>query len=119
MSLPVDILSDVVLPSPVGYKILIAIPKMDEKIGSIITPEKWRNQEESASIVGCVISIGPDAYLDTDKYPNGPWCQVGDWVLFRAYSGTRLKVEGQEYRLINDDTVEGTVDDPRKVNRSY
>lgn len=117
MTLPVEV-NEEALPKPQGYRILIAIPKKDEKIGSIITPEKWRAAEETASICGCVIAMGPDAYLDETKYPTGPWCGVGDWVVFRSYSGTRLKVCGQEFRLINDDTVEAVVDDPRGIERA-
>lgn len=119
MTLPVEVPDDVKLPEPSGYRILIAIAKKEEKIGSILTPDQWRKAEETASIVGCVISLGPDAYADPDKYPSGPWCKEGDWVIFRSYSGTRLKMEGVEYRLINDDTVEAVVDDPRKVERAY
>lgn len=117
-TLPVEVNEDA-LPKPQGYRILIAIPKKDEKIGSIITPEQWRKAEETASIYGCVVSMGPDAYLDQQKYPTGPWCQIGDWVVFRSYSGTRLKVGGQEFRLINDDTVEAVVSDPRQIERAY
>lgn len=116
-TLPVEV-NEEALPKPQGYRILIAIPKKDEKVGSIITPEAWRKAEETASIYGCVIALGPDAYLDDDKYPTGPWCKVGDWVVFRSYSGTRLKVGGQEFRLINDDTVEAIVDDPRNIERA-
>jgi co-chaperonin GroES (HSP10) len=118
MTLPVEVPEGIVLPQPKGYKILIAIPKRDEKIGNILTPTQWQKAEETASIYGMVISVGDTAYLDPDKFPTGPWCQPGDWVIFRSYSGTRLKVEGVEYRLINDDTVEAVVDDPRKIERA-
>lgn len=119
MTLPVEKPDEVKLPVPKGYKLLIAIPKMDEKKGNIFLPDQHRKAEETASICGCVIALGPDAYQDLDKYPNGAWCEEGDWVIFRSYSGTRLKVDGQEYRLINDDTVEAVVDDPRSVERAY
>lgn len=120
MSLPVEATDAQLakLPRPQGYKVLIAIPKKDEKIGSIITPDNWRKQEETASIYGCVIALGPDAYKDEMKYPTGPWCSEGDWVVFKSYSGTRFKMDGQEYRLINDDTVEAIVDDPRVIERT-
>jgi len=117
MSLPVDV-NEEALPVPAGYRILIAIPPRDDKIGSIYLPDSLKDKEQTASIVGCVMRLGPDAYLDQDKYPSGPWCTVGDWVVFRAYSGTRIKIDGQEFRLINDDTVEGVVDDPRKIVRA-
>ncbi len=119
MTLPVEVPDGVLLPHPAGYRILIAIAKMEEKIGSIFTPEQYRKLEETASIVGCVISMGDEAYADKDKYPFGPWCRVGDWVVFRAYSGTRLKIGEQEFRLINDDTVEAVVDDPRQIKRAF
>lgn len=118
MSLPVEKVSDAILPKPVGYKILIAIPKKEEKIGSIHIPEQFRKAEETASIYGMVVALGSEAYLNPEKFPNGAWCQEGDWVVFRSYSGTRMVVEGVEYRLINDDTVEAVVDDPRKLERA-
>ena len=64
-----------------------------------------------------VIELGSLAYADKDKFPNGPWCKKGEWVLIRSYSGTRFKIDNQEFRIINDDTVEAVVDDPRKVER--
>ena len=72
-----------------------------------------------ASIFGYVVAMGEDAYQDKAKFPNGPWCKIGDWVIFRSYSGTRLKVEDQEFRLINDDTVEAVVDSPAKIERAW
>jgi co-chaperonin GroES (HSP10) len=112
--------ADAILPIPTGYKILVAIPKIEEKTtGGIIRPDILRKAEETASIFGCVVSLGPDTYKDFNKFPSGPWCKTGDWVVFRSYSGTRLKIEGQEYRLINDDTVEAVVDDPRKIERAF
>lgn len=116
-TLPVEV-NDDALPKPRGYKILIAIPKKDEKVGNIFIPEQLRKAEETASIYGCVVAMGPDAYLDETKYPTGAWCGIGDWVVFRSYSGTRLKIAGQEFRLINDDTVEAVVDDPRNIERA-
>lgn len=117
MTPPVTVPED--LPRPSGYRILIAIPKMEEKIGNIYTPDAYRTAEQSASVVGNVIALGDLAYGDQDKFPSGPWCAEGDWVIFRAYSGTRLKVGDTEFRLINDDTVEGTVDDPRTISRAF
>ena len=65
-----------------------------------------------------VIDMGDECYTDLDKFPSGPYCQRGEWIIFRSYSGTRIKVKGQEFRLINDDTVEATVNDPRSVERA-
>ena len=107
------------LPEPKGYKLLIAIPKLEEKTqGGVIIPDKLKGLEQTASIVGLVIALGDAAYKDAEKFPDGPYCKEGDFVIFRSYSGTRFKVQGKEFRLINDDTVEGVVDDPRGYSRA-
>jgi chaperonin GroES len=107
------------LPKPAGYHILIAIPEVSDKtLGGVYIPDKRRGEEETASIIGYVIATGPDAYSDTAKFPSGPWCGEGDFVIFRSYSGTRFKVDKQEFRLINDDTVEAVVEDPRGYSRA-
>lgn len=81
-------------------------------------PDGLVKDESTASIIGFVLKIGPDAYSDKERFPNGAWCKEGDFVIFRSYSGTRFKVAGKEFRLINDDTVEGVVDDPRGYTRA-
>lgn len=106
------------LPAVKGYKVLIAMPQMKNKDGSIILPDQHLEREALASIVGNVISLGSDAYKDTGKFPTGPWCAEGDWVLFRSYAGTRFKSRGQEFRLINDDSIEAVVADPREIERA-
>ena len=107
------------LPEPKGYKMLIALPEVDEKTeGGIIKSVKYQHEETIATVVGWVMSMGPDAYSDPNRFPNGPYCQVGDWVVFRAFSGTRLKIHGKEFRIINDDTVEAVVEDPRGIERA-
>jgi co-chaperonin GroES (HSP10) len=106
------------LPEPQGYKLLIAIPKLEEKTsGGVIIPDKLKGMEQTASIIGLVIAMGKAAYKDADKFPDGPYCKEGDFVIFRSYSGTRFKLRGEEFRLINDDTVEAVVDDPREYTR--
>jgi co-chaperonin GroES (HSP10) len=106
------------LPEPKGYKLLIAIPKLEEKTqGGVIIPDKLKGLEQTASIIGLVIALGDAAYKDADKFPDGPYCKEGDFVIFRSYSGTRFKLRGEEFRLINDDTVEAVVDDPREYTR--
>lgn len=106
------------LPVPAGYKLLIAIPSIKEKTeGGIILPDLLKDAEKTASIYGNVIAVGPDAYGDEVKFPNGAYCEVGDWVVFRSYTGTRLKVNGMEFRIINDDSVEAVVTDPRVIAR--
>ena len=107
------------LPEPKGYKLLIALPEIDEATdGGIIKSAQSQHEESISTIVGWVMSMGPDAYVNYTRFPNGPYCQVGDFVVFRAFSGTRLKVHGKEFRLINDDTVEAVVEDPRGVERA-
>ena len=107
------------LPEPKGYKLLIALPEIDEITeGGIIKSYKSQHEESIATVVGFVMSMGPDAYVNYSRFPNGPYCEVGDWVVFRAFSGTRLKIHGREFRLINDDTVEAVVEDPRGVERA-
>lgn len=108
------------IPDPSGYRILVAIPSVSEKTeGGIIRPDTLRKLEETASIFGYVVSLGPDCYRDDKRFPGGPWCKVGDWVIFRSYSGTRLKIDEQEFRLINDDTIEAVVESPEKISRAW
>ena len=107
------------LPEPSGYRLLIAIPEVSEKTeGGVFMPDQLKKAEETASIIGFVVKMGPEAYTDTNKFPSGPWCKEGDFVIFRSYSGTRFKVLGKEFRLINDDTVEAVVEDPRGYSRA-
>lgn len=106
------------LPRPQGYKILIGVPEVSDKTeGGVFMPDGIKSAEETASIIGFVMSLGPDCYADKDKFPNGPFCKEGDFVIFRSYSGTRFKIHNKEFRLINDDTVEAVVDDPRGYTR--
>jgi chaperonin GroES len=107
------------LPEPVGYKLLIAVPEMSEKTeGGVYMPDKLKSAEETASIIGYVIKVGSAAYSDPERFPDGPWCKEGDFIIFRSYSGTRFKVMGKEFRIINDDTVEAVVEDPRGYSRA-
>ena len=107
------------MPKPQGYRILIALPEPDEKTdGGIIKAKSTIHNEEVGSIVGFVLDMGPDAYSDTKRFPSGPFCQKGDWIVMRAYSGTRFLVHDKEFRLINDDSVEAVVEDPRGIVRA-
>ena len=107
------------LPEPKGWKILVAMPQADEKTdGGIIKASQTIKDEEVSNICGYVLKLGPDAYKDKARFTSGAWCKEGDWVVFRAYSGTRMKIYGKEFRLINDDTVEAVVDDPTGVVRA-
>ena len=109
------------LPKPSGYRILCAIPEAekefeDSEAGLIKADETMRN-EETLTTVLFVVDMGPDCYKDPVKFPNGPWCKQGDFILVRPYSGSRLVIHGREFRIINDDTVEAVVDDPRGIKR--
>jgi hypothetical protein len=109
------------LPKPAGYKILCAIPEAekeyeDSEVGLIKADETMRNEEVLTTVL-FVVDMGPDCYKDPAKFPTGPWCSKGDFVLVRPNSGTRLVIHGREFRIINDDTVEGVVQDPRGIKR--
>lgn len=106
------------LPQPMGFKILLALPEPKEKTeGGIIKAEETKEIEELASPVGYVVALGPDCYKDTKRFPSGPWCKEGDWVILRPFSGTRIQCHGQEFRLVNDDTIEAVVEDPQGIGR--
>lgn len=107
------------LPNPSGYHILVAIPEIESKYESgIIKADSTMHYEEVLSTVFFVVKMGPDCYKDASRFPSGPWCKEGDFVLARPNSGTRLKIHGREFRLINDDSVEAVVDDPRGISRA-
>lgn len=107
------------LPKPSGYHILVALPEAEEKYDSgIIKADETRRFEEVLATVFFVVELGPDCYNDKEKFPTGPLCKAGDFVLARPNSGTRLKIHGREFRLINDDTVEAVVQDPRGISRA-
>ena len=119
----VDIDDDILerqLPKPVGYKLLIALPKIEETFGdtNIVKADRTKYEEHILTVVGLVLDVGSQAYNDSERYPTGPWCKVGDYVLFRANTGTRFKVQGVEYRLMNDDSIDAVVTDPRGVTRA-
>lgn len=106
------------LPNPSGYHILVAIPEIEEKYESgLIKADTTKHYEEVLSTVFFVVKLGPDAYKG-ERFTSGPWCKEGDFVLARPNSGTRLKIHGREFRLINDDSVEAVVDDPRGISRA-
>lgn len=108
------------IPKPVGYRVLIALPNVEDTFGEsgLIKAESTRREEYILSTVGSVLDMGEQAYSDKERFPTGPWCKVGDHVMFRANTGTRFKVGNQEFRLMNDDSIEAVVDDPRAVSRA-
>lgn len=107
------------IPQAVGYKIVCAIPRAERTFGdgTIIKADSTIRDEEIGTVTLFVVDIGPDAYQDKSKFPTGAWCKKGDFVLVRTYAGTRLKVFGQEFRIISDDMVEAVVEDPRGIRR--
>jgi co-chaperonin GroES (HSP10) len=106
------------LPKPSGYRILCAIPEMEKEYDSgIIKADETVRIEETLTTVLFVVDLGPDCYSDKDRFPNGPWCKKGDFILTKPYAGSRLVIHGREFRIINDDTVEAVVADPRGIKR--
>ena len=107
------------LPDPKGFRILCAVPHVEEEFeGGIIKSDDTKRVEEQTTVVLFVVKLGDLAYKDADRFPTGPWCKEGDFVLTRPYSGTRVVIHGREFRIINDDTVEAVVEDPRGIRRA-
>ena len=106
------------LPVPSGYRILCALPEIENKYESgILKADKTVEHEELLTTVLFVVKLGPDCYADKEKFPTGPWCKEGDFVLVRPHTGTRVVIHGREMRIINDDSVEAVVEDPRGIRR--
>jgi co-chaperonin GroES (HSP10) len=106
------------LHKPSGYRILCAIPEQEKETeGGILKADITIQNEELLTTVLFVVELGPDCYKDTNRFPNGAWCKQGDFVLVRPHSGSRLVIHGREFRIINDDSVEAVVDDPRGIKR--
>ena len=108
------------LPKPKGWKLLCAVPPAEDTFDDSVLVKAAISQriEEQTTTVLFVVAVGPDAYKDANKFPSGPWCKEGDFVLVRTYSGTRFTIHGREFRMINDDQVEGVVEDPRGYARA-
>jgi len=107
------------IPIPSGFHILCMVPEAEDKFDSgIIKADATIFAEERLTTVLFVMELGPDCYKDEKRFPTGPWCRKGDFVLVRPNTGSRLKIHGREFRIINDDAVEGVVDDPRGVARA-
>jgi|TARA_R100001460_G_scaffold2321_4_gene7654 chaperonin GroES len=104
------------LPRPTGWRVLILPYTLPESTkGGILLSDETRSREQLATNIGYVVSLGPDAYADTGKFPDGAWCKEGDWVMFGRYAGSRFKIDGAEPRLLNDDEILAVIDDPRDI----
>ena len=108
------------VPDPSTYHLLCVLPEIEEEYGEsgLVKAGQTMHYEELLSPVLFVVKMGPDAYKDEKRFPSGPSCKVGDFVLVRPNTGTRIKIHGKEFRLINDDSVEAVIQDPRGVTRA-
>jgi hypothetical protein len=109
------------LPNPSGYRILCAIPEAEDKFegSELIKPDDLVKRDEVLTTVLFVVKLGPDCYKDPARFPNGAWCKEGDFILVRPNAGTRVVIHGREFRIINDDSVEAVVQDPRGISRKF
>ena len=108
------------LPQPTGWRILVLPFKMGEKTkGGILMGQDTLEKQQVASQCGNVLAMGPDCYRDKNRYKQGPWCKVGDWIMFARYAGSRIKIEGGEVRLLNDDEILATIKNPEDILHEY
>ena len=108
------------LPKPTGWRLIVLPFKMDEKTkGGIIMNESTLEKQQVASQCGNVLAMGPQCYMDKERYPHGPWCKVGDWVIFARYAGSRIQIEGGEIRLLNEDEILATIENPEDILHKY
>ena len=104
------------LPIPTGWRILVLPHRGQGKTkGGVLLSDKTVEETQIATNVGLVLAIGPDAYNDKERFPNGPWCKEKDWVIFARYAGSRLNIQGGELRILNDDEILGITDDPESI----
>ena len=108
------------LPQPTGWRILVLPFKMKEKTeGGVLLGQETLERQQVASQCGNVLAMGSECYRDKERYPKGPWCKVGDWVVFARYAGSRIEIEGGEVRLLNEDEILATVKDPTDILHKY
>ena len=110
------------LPDPKTFHLLCVVPEAmeefaDSEVG-LIKSSQVMHHEEVLTPVLFVVKLGPDCYADPTRFPSGPSCKEGDFVIIRPNSGTRLKIHGREFRILNDDSVEAVVEDPRGITRA-
>jgi len=107
------------LPEPSGYHMLVTLPDAEVKYDNgLLKADQTMHHEQVLATVFFVVKMGSDCYKDEKRFPTGPWCKPGDFILARPNSGTRLKIHGKEFRLLNDDSVEAVVQDPRGISRA-
>ena len=111
---------DAQLPKPVGYRVLVALPQQKDTYegSNILKTDTAKRLDHIMSIMGLVMDMGEQAYADKESFPTGAWCKQGDYVMFRANTGTRFMVNGLEYRLMNDDSIEAVIADPAGIKRA-
>ena len=108
------------IPKPTGWRLLVLPFKMKEKTkGGLVLAETTLEKQQVASQVGLVMAMGPDCYKDKERYSDGPWCKVNDWIMFARYAGSRIKIDGGEMRLLNDDEVLATIDSPEDILHEF
>ena len=108
------------IPKPTGWRLLVLPFKMKEKTkGGLVLAESTLEKQQVASQCGLVLAMGPDCYRDKERYPDGPWCKVNDWIMFARYAGSRIKIDGGEMRLLNDDEVLATIDSPEDILHEF
>ena len=108
------------LPTPTGWRILVLPFRMDEKSkGGVLFSNETIDKQQVASQCGNILAMGPQCYTDKERYPEGPWCKVGDWVIFARYAGSRIQIEGGEGRLLNEDEILATVQDPTDILHQF
>ena len=108
------------LPVPTGWRILVLPFKGKKKSkGGVYFSDEQVERQQLATVCGNILAMGPDCYKDKDKFPRGPWCKKGDWVIFAPYAGSRFKIEGGEVRLLNDDEVIATIQDPEDIVHEF
>ena len=108
------------LPQPTGWRLLVLPFKMKDKTkGGLVLADSTLEKQQVASQCGLILAMGPQCYKDKERYPEGPWCKVGEWVMFARYAGSRIKIEGGEIRLLYDDEILATIKSPEDLLHEF